>query len=215
MEPAHVKDYEAWYEGPGRRADGLEKALLARLLDWIGGGDTLLDVGAGTGHFGRYFTQLGLQVVGVDTSAPMIVEAARIGGPPATFGDALRLPFEDLSFDVVAMVATLAFVAQPDRALREAVRVSRRGLLIGALNGASLLGRRVRSATEEPWKSATLLTVSELRRLITAVCEDLRPSVRWYTTIWPVFGGTLRAPWGDFIGMGVRWQDGSRREHRR
>ena len=214
-DPLLVRDYEAWYEGPGRHADRLEKVLLTRLLDWLDGGQTLLDVGSGTGHFARHFAHAGLRVVGVDISLPMLREAARLGSPPSILGDALRLPFGDRSFDLVAIIATLAFVANPEQVLREAVRVSRRGLLIGALNRASRLGRRVRFATEEPWRSASLLTVSGLRRRIAAVCGDLRLSVLWYTTIWPGVSGAFRAPWGDFIGMAVRWEDRSGKEQRR
>jgi len=109
-DPLLVEDYEAWYEGPGRRADWLEKALLSHLMDWLGGGGTLLDVGSGTGHFGRYFSRLGLRVAGVDISVPMLQDATRLGNPSCILGDALRLPFDDRSFDLVATVTTLAFV---------------------------------------------------------------------------------------------------------
>jgi SAM-dependent methyltransferase len=214
-DPAIVRDYEAWYEGPGRRADRLEKTLLARLLDWVDGGDTLLDIGSGTGHFSRYFARLGLQVVGVDSSVPMLREAARLGSPPSILGDALRLPFNHLSVDLAAIVATLAFVTDPVQVLREAVRVSRRGLIIGALNRASRLGRRVHLATDEPWKNASLLTISQLRRSIAVACGDLGYSVVWYTTIWPGLPCALHAPWGDFIGMAVRWVNRSGKEQHR
>lgn len=214
-DPQLVEDYEAWYQGPGRRADRLEMALLKRLLDRFDGAQTLLDVGSGTGHFGRHFSRLGLRDVGVDISAPMLREAARLGSPSCILGDALRLPFDDRSFDLVAIVTTLAFVTDPEQVLRDAVRVSRRGLLVGALNRTSRLGRRIRLATGEPWKNANLLTVSELRRLIAEVCADLRPSLLWYTTIWPGLSGAYRAPWGDFIGMAVVWDDPSSTEQGR
>jgi SAM-dependent methyltransferase len=209
-----VDDYQAWYEGPGRRAARLEKALLARLVAWLEGGETLLDLGSGTGFFGRFFTQLGLRVVGVDVSLPMLREAARLGSTSSVLGDGRQLPFDDRSFDLVAIIATLSFVAEPETLLCEAVWVSRRGLLIGALNRASPLGRRVRHATSEPWISAHLLTVSKLRRLVSTACAELRPSLLWYTTVWPGLSGAIRIPWGDFIGMAVRWARPSKTEHR-
>jgi ubiquinone/menaquinone biosynthesis C-methylase UbiE len=202
---AIVEDYDAWYDGPGRRSAQLEKALLSRLWGWLEGGGTLLEVGSGTGYFSRFFSRLGMEILGVDSSLPMLCEAARLGSPSSILADGHRMPFDDRSFDLVAVVATLAFVADPEQVLRETVRVSRRGLLIGALNRASRLGHRLRLATDEPWTSARLLTVSELRRLVVAVSAQLRPSIRWYTTIWPCFPGSFRAPWGDFIGMAVRW----------
>jgi ubiquinone/menaquinone biosynthesis C-methylase UbiE len=207
-DPALVGSYEAWYESAaGRRADRLEKRLLSRMLGWLGDSVTLLDVGAGTGHFSRFFAGEGMEVVGVDISVPMVLEAERLGSPPFVVGDVLGLPFADCSFDLVAMVATLAFAAEPEQALVEAARVGRRGLLIGALNRSSRLGRRLRRATDEPWRSARLLSVPQLRRCVAAACQGRRHSVAWETTLWPGVSGACRVPWGDFIGMAVRWED--------
>jgi SAM-dependent methyltransferase len=204
--PTAAQDYEAWYEGPGRREDRLEKRLLLRLLDWIDGGRTMLDIGSGTGHFARFFNSVGLQVVGLDISFPMVCESARLGSPPSVLGNAHSLPFDDRSFDLVTIVATLEFVTFPQDVINEAARVARRGLLIGALNRASRLGRRLRSATDEPWISAHLLTARELRRHIVAACEDRQFALSWWTTLWPGHSKALPLPWGDFIGMAVRWQ---------
>jgi ubiquinone/menaquinone biosynthesis C-methylase UbiE len=201
-----VEKYEAWYGGPGRRADRLEKELLIRLLNWIDDGQSLLDVGSGTGHFTRLFNGTGLHVVGLDISLPMVREAARLGSPPSVLGDALNLPYDDQSFDVVTIVATLEFVNSPLRVITEAARVARRGLLIGTLNRASVLGLRARGATGDPWAAAKLLTVRELRRCISTLCKNRRHSVTWLTTLWPGYSKALHLPWGDFIGMAVRWE---------
>ncbi len=209
-----VEKYEAWYEGPGRRADRLEKALMTWLLGWFDGGQTLLDVGSGTGHFARYFNHAGLRVVGVDISLPMLREAARIGSPSSVLGNARCLPFDDQSFDLVTIIATLEFAASPELVLKEAMRVARRGLLIGALNRASRLGCRIRSATDEPWTSANLLTVRELRRRITVACGNQNCSVTWLTTLWPGLSRAFHLPWGDFIGMAVRWERQPGKEQR-
>jgi SAM-dependent methyltransferase len=205
-EPALVDGYEAWYEGPGQRAERLEKELLMHLLHWIGDGQNILDVGFGTGHFARFFNHLGLQVVGLDISLPMVCEATRLGSPPVILGDALQLPFDDRSFDIVTIVTTLEFVASPTQVIRESVRVGRRGLLIGALNRASRLGRSIRSVADEPWRSAKLMTVPELRWRLEAACEDRQHALRWLTTLWPGLSRALRLPWGDFIGMAIRWE---------
>jgi len=204
--PSAVETYEAWYEGPGQRAERLEKELLMHLLHWIGDGQSLLDVGFGSGHFARFFNRLGLGVIGLDISLPMVCEAARLGSPPAILGDALRLPFDDRSFDIVAIVTTLEFVTSPLRVIKEAVRVARRGVLIGTLNRASRLGRRIESSTDDTWRSAKLMTVPELRQRLVAACENRRHALRWLTTLWPGLSRALRLPWGDFIGMAVRWE---------
>ena len=125
----------------------------------------------------------------------------------AVVGDGHQLPFRDRSFDVVTIITTLEFVTSPSRVLEEAVRVARRGLLIGALNRTSRLGRKLRSATDEPWVNANLLTVSQLRQWIADACGGLDFSLTWLTTLWPGLAKALRLPWGDFIGMAVRWED--------
>ncbi len=59
-DPAVAERYEQWYSGHGRRADRLEKRLLAQLLEDFPGASTVLDVGCGTGHFTRWMASRGL-----------------------------------------------------------------------------------------------------------------------------------------------------------
>jgi hypothetical protein len=53
VDPALVAGYETWYQTTGRRADRLEKELLAWLLARFPSAGTLLEVGCGSGHFTR------------------------------------------------------------------------------------------------------------------------------------------------------------------
>lgn len=62
---ALVAGYEAWYETTGHHAGCLEKALLRRLMTGFPQASTLLEVGCGTGHFARWFSEHGLQVMGL------------------------------------------------------------------------------------------------------------------------------------------------------
>jgi hypothetical protein len=93
--------------------------------------------------------------------------------------------------------------------LCEALRVARRGLLIGALNRWSRLGRRLWHADREPWRSARLLTVSRLLHHLRFAAGRLRLSIRWSTTLWAGLPWALPLPWGDFIGLAARWTDQS------
>ena len=67
MNPA---DYDAWYYTPrGRWIGDTEYALATRLLA-PQAGDSLLDVGCGTGWFTRRAAADGLLVTGLDPNAP-------------------------------------------------------------------------------------------------------------------------------------------------
>lgn len=198
-DPAAAAHYEDWYEGPGSRADALEKRLLRKLLP---SAKTVLEVGSGTGHFTRWFRDLGYSVMGLDSSEAMLAEANRRNGVAYMKGDALSLPFVDRTFDVVALITTLEFVSDAAQALTEAGRVARQALLLGVLNRHSLLTWRYRRSGKPLWTAARFFTPRELARLVRASLGDRVGSVRWRTTLWP-FGSDCALPWGGFIGMAV------------
>jgi ubiquinone/menaquinone biosynthesis C-methylase UbiE len=115
-------------------------------------GDSVLDIGCGTGYFTRRAACAvtpGGEVIGIDPSAPMIDYASRSAAPNCSFqvGSAQDLPFPDASFDLV--ISSLAFHHLPvkDRstALSQAYRVLRPGgrLLIAELGRRSLHNRAV------------------------------------------------------------------------
>jgi ubiquinone/menaquinone biosynthesis C-methylase UbiE len=201
--PDAALSYESWYETTGRRADRLEKALLKWLLASFPQAGSLLEVGCGTGHFTRWFEDLGLQAVGLDRSLPMLVEAIRLGRLPCMHGDALALPFLNDAFDLVALITTLEFVADPAQALGEALRVCRQGLLLGVLNRQSLLGWQLTKEGGPIWDVARFFTPAELTHLVQHAAAGRRVEVVWRTTLWPVWPGALPLPWGGFIGMAV------------
>ena len=198
-----VSSYESWYETSGRRADRLEKALLAHLLACFPQARTLLEVGCGTGHFSRWFGEQGLGVTGLDLSLPMLAEAARLGSPPGVWGDALALPFRCDAFDLVALITTLEFVIDPFQAVAEALRASRQGLILGVLNFQSLLGRQLRREAGPVWEAARFFEPRELSRLVKRAATGQRVRVVWQTTLWPLWPRALPLPWGGFIGMAV------------
>jgi ubiquinone/menaquinone biosynthesis C-methylase UbiE len=202
---ALAKRYEDWYAGPGRRADRLEKQLLARLLASFSEAKTVLEVGCGTGHFTRWFAEQGLRVVGLDISSAMPAEATKWNGVRYVVGDALGLPFSDRSFDIVAFVATVEFVADPQSALSEAVRVARRGLLLGVLNRYSLLAVKRKICARPPWNAARFFSAGQLARSLRRVAGTRLARIQRRTTLWPVPGlRVLPLPCGGFIGMAVQ-----------
>jgi SAM-dependent methyltransferase len=201
-DPAIAARYESWYEREGRRADRLEKRLLATLLDALGPCGSILDVGSGTGHFTRWFAErFGMRAVGLDLSLEMLRQARDAVRVSYLRADAGALPFADRSFDVVAFVTTLEFVADPLGAVAEAFRVARRGVLVGALNRRSLLDRRRRRLGGPIWGAARPYTVDELRRLVRDGARGALARTVARTTLWPLWPGALPLPWGGFIGL--------------
>ncbi|MDH3947644.1 MAG: class I SAM-dependent methyltransferase [Gammaproteobacteria bacterium] len=137
MEPT---EYEAWYHtARGKWIAGIEWKLLLDLLQ-PSVGDTLLDVGCGTGYFSRRFANTGLSVTALDPNKATLTYACQQdGGINYLQANALSLPFSNDSFDYVSAITSLCFVEPPEQALREMWRVTRRGLLLGVLNKHSLL----------------------------------------------------------------------------
>jgi ubiquinone/menaquinone biosynthesis C-methylase UbiE len=165
-----ARDYDRWYATPaGRAHDRAQKRDAARLLGAPAGGRRLLDVGCGTGHWSAFFARRGYRVTGIDV-APAMIEAARAAVPNGSFrvADACELPFARASFDVVAAMATLEFLADPAAAAREMARCARPGgtLLVGTLNRLAPLNRRRVAAGKQPYASARLLAPKELKDLL-------------------------------------------------
>jgi len=165
-----AEDYDRWYQTPdGQMHDRAQKQDVRDLLSPAGAGQSLLDVGCGTGHWSAFFAEMGYRVTGIDVAREMI-QRARIAVPDGTFrvADACELPFDDGSFDVVASMATIEFVTEPVAAIREMVRCARSGgvLLIGTLNPLAPLNRQRLLAGEPPYASARMFSPGELRRLL-------------------------------------------------
>jgi 2-polyprenyl-6-hydroxyphenyl methylase / 3-demethylubiquinone-9 3-methyltransferase len=88
----------------------------------------ILDVGCGAGFLSNQLGSLGHDVTGLDLSDDALAVAARHDSTHTVRyqrGDALKLPFEDASFDVVCAMDFLEHVETPERAIAEAARVLR------------------------------------------------------------------------------------------
>jgi len=117
---------------------GLAKTEELARMCGVGAGMKVLDVGSGKGaaaiHVAKTF---GCAVVGVDCSDAMVAHAthktlaSRMSDRVSfTRGDALHLPFDDGSFDVV-LSECMTTLIDTERSVREFIRVTRRGGVVG------------------------------------------------------------------------------------
>ena len=175
MDPA---TYDAWYGTPrGRWIGATEYALAARQLA-AQPGDSLLDVGCGTGWFSRRAAADNFVVTGLDPNPDWLGFARAHSSPALTWveGDARALPFADASVDHVLSIAALCFVDGTRQATAEIVRVARRRFAVGWLNRTSLLYRQKgRDGGSGAYRGARWHTAGEVRALFAGLpVRDLK-----------------------------------------
>ena len=203
--------YDSWYAGRrGAMYDRLEKKAIIRYLPPHAKGEKLLEVGCGTGHWSRVFSEYGFEVTGVDVSERMIdiAKSKNISDVSFQVADGHSLPFADETFDVTAAITTLEFVRDAEAVLREMMRCTRKSgkILLGVLNGLSKVNRQRANSPESPYSAARLFSLIELK-------EFLEPFGRVEITV----GGFVPAqswlipiaPWFDYIGGVIGSQKGA------
>jgi len=205
FDESRARGYEDWYETAGRRADDLEKSLFGGLLTAFPGARTILDAGCGTGHFTRWFASRGLRPTGLDLSPAMLGDAVGRGGGTYLRADAASMPFADGEFDIVTLVTTLEFVPDPDRVLAEAVRVARRGLILGVLNRWSFLALRRRLRGGKVWRQSHFFSTRELKLRLSEAAGNRLREIRMRTALFPrgLESAARFLPLGGIIGAGV------------
>jgi ubiquinone/menaquinone biosynthesis C-methylase UbiE len=115
------------------------RRLAAPFIDFaaIAAAKTILDVGCGTGSMTFALADAAPEaaVTGIDRS-PAFIEYARSRTCNARLvfhhGDATALPYEDRAFDATLSLLVLNFVADPEKAISEMVRVTKPGGIVAA-----------------------------------------------------------------------------------
>ena len=165
--------YDEWFRTPvGTLVKRYESALLLDLLQ-PSPGETILDVGCGTGIFTLDVLKLGPSVVGLEISLPMLMRARQKTGDspfrPVT-ADMLSLPFANDVFDKTVSMTALEFVENAQDAIRELFRVTRKGgtVVVTTLNSLSPWATRRKQKAEKGhhlFKKMVFRSPDDMRRL--------------------------------------------------
>jgi ubiquinone/menaquinone biosynthesis C-methylase UbiE len=201
-----ARNYDTWYE-TSLGAFALEAEIAALLT--LAGDLTMqrgLEVGCGTGQFGKAFARHGAWMVGVDHSAAMLEVAAKNskGRLALCHAEGERLPFAAHSFEAVLAVTVLEFVTNPQEMLTEMWRVLQPGgrMLLGVLNSWSLwaLERRLRRV-KAPYAQAHFYSPPELVRLLNTFAPT-----QWLGTVFlpPWTKGQRKVWWPLVENIGIK-----------
>lgn len=193
----------------------LEKQLMLNLLK-PAHGESILDIGCGTGASILPLMQMGLNVTGIDASPYMLdLASANLGQSVDLYrGFAEDLPFDDNSFNHALFFIALEFVDDPVKSIAEACRVAKDKVFIGFLNRYAIKGvqRRVKGFfTASIFDRARFFSVWELKKMVRSVagpvpvawrtvCQLPRTSARVIQTF-EQSGIVQRCPFGAFAGM--------------
>lgn len=156
----------------------------------------ILDVGTGDGEFAWMIQQA------IPTITMHGVEVIERGKPfiPITLYDGHRLPFVDNSFDFVTIINMLHHTADPKETLKEAIRVSRKGIIIkehyadnwfdyATLTAMEYLNPNARKLMEMPLRFYTQKEWNEIFKSMDLVCEGEVDRFVSYGKFWDLFFG--------------------------
>jgi len=139
--------YDADHRVSGWSKVGLQRrlSLFTQLLaeQNLQNSSKILDVGCGAGTYVRLLRGKGYNVIGLDYSFPSLQRARAADFQKSGIyleGDAYCLPFPDEIFDLVISIGTFQAMGDPQRAVKEMVRVLRpNGLVVvECLNGRGI-----------------------------------------------------------------------------
>ena len=155
----YYKRYDAWYD-KNKFAYLSELEAIKKVLPKRGEG---LEIGVGTG---RFADALGIKF-GIDPSKNML-KIAKQRGIDARLGWGEQLPFQDVTFDYVAIIITICFAKDPQKVLKETKRVLKKKgkIVIGIIDKGSFLGKFYQKKKSAFYKQAHFFSVKDIRKLL-------------------------------------------------
>lgn len=139
MKKSSVKEFEnkRWREG-----DQTLQFRHVRAIELVEKGQKVLDIACGDGLLLSALAKKGAIVSGVDLSLEGVKKCREKGLDASVVDIATEpLPFQDGTFDTVTMLDVLEHLYAPEELLQEAVRVSKKYIIISVPNFSSLPSR--------------------------------------------------------------------------
>jgi ubiquinone/menaquinone biosynthesis C-methylase UbiE len=210
--------YDNWYSSAiVSMYNRLEKKAFEKLLTNYSSGKQLLEIGCGTGHWSRFFSEKGFEVMGIDISEKMIKTANKKNVPHCHFqvADGQNLSFFDNSFDVAAAITTLEFSENPERIISEMARCvkSEGKLLFGVLNSLSAYNQKKQNNSNSVYAYGKLFSPRQLKNLLESfgtVKMQIGGFVLrnkwliWLSPFWEFLYHAVNSKKGEFIAVEVQ-----------
>ncbi|MDL2274935.1 class I SAM-dependent methyltransferase [Desulfosarcina sp. OttesenSCG-928-G10] len=202
------------YPETGFPTDSATRLMLDMLAP--AAGESLLDIGCGTGPSCALLLERGLEIAGVyagPDDIPAFLPADSCGKITLCPGNADDLPFDDNSFNHACLMNFPVVGESPQKALEEAFRVAKDRVFIGFLNRYAMAGIRRRVTSLFVWNnrpSPLMFSIWEIKSMIRDLAGPV--PVCWRTVgrpvasrLYPVQTAGLfqRFPFGLFVGMVV------------
>jgi len=208
--------YEKWLaEDRNEAVIGLESRLMVEMVQ-PNVGESLVDIGCGTGASLKPFLGKGIQLTGVDPSPYMLDIAQKKFGQRVDLHQAYaeKLPFDDNTFNHACLCLTLEFCEDPRKALEEACRVAKDSVFVGILNKYAFkaLQRRIRGIFKTTiYNRARFFSAGEIKRMLLSLLGNVPMSSRTVCQFPGISnpliyriessGSAQRSPFGAFAGI--------------
>jgi ubiquinone/menaquinone biosynthesis C-methylase UbiE len=166
--------YENWLKQDRNQAIvRLEHRLMLEMVQPVVG-ESLVDIGCGTGASLEPFLGKGVSLTGVEPSLYMLDMARKKIGQRVDFQQAHAedLPFDDNSFNYAVLCLVLEFCENPGKALEEACRVAKDGVFIGILNkyAPTAFKKRIRGIFHATiYNRAHFFSVGEIKQMFFSI----------------------------------------------
>ena len=133
--------YDYYYQSDfGKKVDALERKLIGDLLKMLPE-KNLFEIGCGTGHWTKFFTENGFSVIATDIADKMLEQARKKNIKNAVFkyADVLNLDIKDNTLNNIIAIASLEFTGNLQKASDEIYRVLKPGgyFICAGLNGSA------------------------------------------------------------------------------